>query len=149
MVNTNFRPIIMSLLLGALFIVCMINGAVLLGVYNNANSSILEDPTINNLNNNLITNLSDYYSSANATDTSLAQSSVSVGDRGFIIDAVGGIWKTMKVIPLLIYTIFTEFIFINIFGNPTYAIIFSVFTGMVIITIVFAVYKWIYTGEGG
>jgi hypothetical protein len=147
----KFRPIMIIILLFSLFVISFINFGILLTTSNNVNSSILFDSDIRGFANDINETLITVYADANDTETSFTNSPVTLtsSSGGVIIDAISGVWKTIKRAPVVLYNLLADLIFSKIFGDNSYAIIIVVISSIVIFTIILAVWKLIRQGDAG
>lgn len=147
----KFQGIIFSLLLIGLFVIAFLNASLILSADNSPNQTIANDPALTAYAGVLNTTLESSYPDANASEGAISDSPITLssGSGGIIIDAISGIWKTIKRAPIEIYQLTAGLIFTKIFGDAQYAIVFSVLAGMLIIAIVLAVWKLVSQGEGG
>lgn len=147
----KFLPIVIWLLLSGLFIYSLIQGAVTLAALNSPNQTIANAPVIRSLQNDLNDTLIDFYDVANETETSISGSPLTLtsGSGGIIVDAIGTVWKSIKITSVLLYNLTLGFIFSYIFGSQTFGVVIGVISGLVILTIVFAVWKMLSQGDAG
>lgn len=145
----EFRPLIVGLLLAGLFAFALINGAIQLADVNHANQSIADDPTMSSFKTALEENLSDAYSKADNASTAFSSSPVTLSASSIFFDALGGIWRTMKVVPVAIYNLTIGLLMTKIFGSEQFGIVFGVIGAILIITIILGVWKMISSGESG
>lgn len=147
--NTGFRGLIISLLLVGLFAIALINGGILLAALNSPNQTIANDAAIMDYASELNSTLEDVYTDANSSETSFTVSPLTTTTSIPFVDAVGGIWKTLKKTPTTVWNLSVNYIFIKIFGSAAYAIVFGVISAIMLIIIIFAVWEWISTGRAG
>lgn len=146
----RLSPIIVSLLLFGLFAIAIINGALLLSVFNSPNQTIANDPALIEYSNALNSTLASSYADANASETAIGTSPVTLSSNsGIIFDAIAGVWKTMKKAPVAIYNLTLGLIFAKIFADSQFAIVFAILGAILLIVIVFAVVELTSTGQGG
>lgn len=143
---SGFKPILVSLILAGLFAFSLLYGGYLLAVNNDASQSILDNPAMNSFKENLEDNLTGFYDTVNASETSFAKSPISLSQIVFV-DALGGIWKTLKIIPLAIWNLIAGLVIGNLLTQTQFIIVGGVVGSLLIITIIFGVWKLINTGE--
>jgi hypothetical protein len=143
----EFRPIIIALVLAGLFAVAMISGATQLANLNGATQNLNSNPKIANLSENIKNYYSTLPSTLNDTEKAMEGSPLTLTFT-IVVDAIGGIWKTIKLIPTISYTFLTGFIFDELLGSP-FAIVTGVVASLLTITLIFAVWKWLQQAEGG
>jgi hypothetical protein len=136
------------LLLG-LFAFAVINAGLILPILNDANQSIGDDPSLTYYSNELNKSLYNSQTVANTTETAVGTSPVTLTSGFPVFDAVFGIWKTIKVIPIQIWNLTKGLVFEKMFGGNEYAVIFTVIGAILLLTFMFAVWKWVSTGESG
>ena len=146
---TEFRPLIVSLLIVGLFAFALMSAGILIGSQNNAQQNIGDDPAISSYKTSLENNLRRASESANTSERGLESSQVTLSTGGVILDTIGKIWKTMKTIPITVYNLTAGILFTRLFGNEAGGLVFGVIATILILTIIFGVWKWISTGEGG
>lgn len=145
----EFRPIIVAMLIVGLFAFALISGGIMLGSQNNAPQNIGDDPSIASYKTALENNLRSASSDVNSSEKSLEQSPLTLSTGGLILDTIGKIWKTMKTIPVTVYNLTAGVLFTRLFGNEAGGLVFGVIATILILSIIFAVWKWVSTGEGG
>lgn len=145
----NFRPIVINILLVALFVVALISGGVMMATQNNAPQSIENDTIYAGLKDSLIGNISKANDDTSGASGSFENSSVSLTSGIPFINSIYGTWKVMKTAPILMYNLIVGVIFHTLLGDTTTAVITAVLSVILIITIIFAVVKLVSTGDGG
>lgn len=145
----NFRPILVALLVLGLFGVAIITAGIRLASVNGANQSIGDDLSLAAYSSSLNQSLKDAYDSSVAANAAVSNSSITLTSTLPFIDAIGGIWKTLKSAPIAIWNLTFGIVFQNILGDNSYAIVIGVIGAILLMTIVFAVWKLISSGESG
>lgn len=145
----NLRPFLISFLVVGLFAFAMINGALLLESNNNATQSIGDDPTIASYKSSLESTLEDSSTNANSAETAIGDSPVTLTTGNIIFDAIGGIWKTLKVIPTTVYNLTIGLAMTKIFGSNSFGIVFGVIASILTITLIFGVWRMVTSGDSG
>ena len=146
----GFRPVIVSLLLFGLFAIAFITFGIRLAQINDAPQSIADEPSIQNYANQLEGSLQQGYDDSYSAEVAISNSTISQANTGglsLILDSVGGIWKTLKSVPVTIYNLTIGLIISNITGGE-FGILWAVLGTILIITIIIAVIKLISQGEG-
>lgn len=144
----TLRPIIISLMIFGLFSLALLNGGILLALANNSNQTIANSPSVQRYADLLNATLEQYQSVANASEEAIATSPISRIFDNIIFDAIGGIWRSIKTLPTTVFNITTDFIGPVLFSGP-FLVVIGVITALLTITIVIAVWKMVFTGEGG
>jgi hypothetical protein len=146
MTGTGFKGLIIGLLLVGLFAISMINGGIILAQLNNANNSIADHPALNLFASNLNQSLEGAYENANSSQEAISSSPITLTTGFPVFDAISGIWKTLIVIPMTLYNLIVNFV-LSTFLSPTEAIVLSVIGAVIIITVIFGVWKLVATGQ--
>ena len=147
MASSSFKGFIIGMLLVGLFAFALISSGIIIGDKNNG-QSIGDIPTISKFRTDIQVNLSEAYNTANSSETSFGSSPISLTSIVFV-DALGGIWKTLKSIPLAIWNLIMSLVSGSIAPASEYGVVFGVIGAIIIITIIFGVWKMISTGDGG
>lgn len=145
----EFRPLLVSFILIGLFAVAMINIVYYMQLDNGASQTILDDPTLSNYRQAVIDNMSTTYTNAVAAGNSTSSSSVTFTYGSPFLDAINGVWKTVKSAPIAIYELSIGLGQKYLFSGPEAVIITTVIAAILTITIIFAVWKMISTGDSG
>lgn len=148
MADKKFAPIIINLLLVGLVVFSLIAGIALYAEQNDA-TTILSDPTLNNTENLLESNLSSYYSTVSQDEAAFSNSTINTNTNNIYVDAIGGIWKTMRVVPVAVYDLTLGFLFREFLSDNQKAIVISIISAILLISIIFAVWRLLATGDGG
>lgn len=145
----ELRPFIISSLILGLLALAMINAGIILASNNGATESISNDSIIRNYASNLSEELEDSSSVGSSAKESFSNSTVSVSGGVVFVEAIGGLWKSLTAVPVTIINLTVELIKGRILGDTAFYAVFGVITLASIITIIFAVWKLVSTGEGG
>ena len=146
--TTGFKGIIFALLFSGLFIIALINGGIYLAQTNHANQSIADDPLISAYSPALNDALASSYTIANTSEGAISESPITLTTGFPVFDAISGIWKTLKIIPVTIWNLTVTFVQTKAFGNTaTFYIVFSVLGAWLIISIILGVWKMVSTGD--
>lgn len=144
----NFRPILVSLLLAGLFMISIITGGITLAYANNANQSIGDDPAIIAYATSLNETLGESITNANSGEEAISSSPITLTSSIPFYDAITGIWKTLKTVPITIWNLTVGLLITRVLGNNFY-IVLGVIGAILTITIIFAVWKFVSQGESG
>jgi hypothetical protein len=144
----GFVGIIIGVVLIGLFTVYFFIDSGLMAKQNNG-QSITDNKMINSSMNNIISNLSGFYGDMNASDTAISNSPVIADQTSFVISAMGSVWLTIRAVPTLVINVLFSFLNGTLLGGSTafYLIVGSI-GGIVILLIIFSVWRFIRTGEG-
>lgn len=145
----DFRPLIVALILTGLVAIGVINFGIMLANTNQASQSIADNSQLASYANDLNDSLTDAYSDAEEANTAISNSSLTLTSGFPIVEAIGGIWKTMKAVPKTIWDLTIALLNSSILGSPALSIFIGGLGAILIITIVLAVWKLISTGESG
>ena len=143
----RFRPIIVALLLFGMFTLALITGGIQLANINKANQSISDSPFLVTYASELNETLAAANSNAGSAEDSLAESPVTLSTSTVFLDSIGGIWKTLKTIPITIYNLTAGMIFSTVFGGSAFAMVLGIIGAILTITLILSVWKLISTGE--
>lgn len=145
----NFRPYMISILISGLFAFVLLAGGIQLAVLNNANQSIADEPAIRtfsqSINETLLTTSDAAQAAENATSDSQITRILTIP----FLDAIQGIWKTIKVAPVAIYNLIAGLAKTYILGSTAGLIITTLIAAIVTLTILFSVIKFVSTGDAG
>lgn len=145
----EFRPLIVSFILVGLFAIAMINVIYFAQLDNGATTTILDDPTISSYKESITSNITETYTDSKAADNSTSSSGVSYTFGSPFLDAINGVWKTIKSAPIAIYQLTIGVGQKFLFSGTEALIITTAIAAIMTITIIFAVWKMISTGDGG
>lgn len=146
---TNFRPLIVTLLLVGLVILSVLTGGIMLAANNGASQSIMDDPSMSAYLSSLNDSLDDSYDESQPLDTAFSDSPITPTTGAVYVESVGGIWQTMRNNPTTIFSISLAFVRDKVLGGPYGSIILNTALAIFGLLIIFGAYKWIYTGESG
>lgn len=145
----NLRPIIVGFLVFGLFAIALITGGIQLAQQEGASQSIADSPSISSYAIELNSSLGNMSTIANSTETSFSNSPINYLSGFPVFEAITSIWRTLKVVPLTIYNLTIGVLFESSLGGEAFAIVLGVLGAILTITIIFAVWKMVSTGEGG
>lgn len=145
----DFRPILVALLLSGLFAIAFIFGAEMMASQNNAVNNINSDPQIGNYSQQIQSTLQSSSTDANTAESAVGNSTITLTSQGIIIDAISGIWKTLQAASITVYSLTIGFLLVNINNSPQFALVTGTIAAILTITIVFAVWKSVRTGDSG
>lgn len=143
---SSFKSFIIVFLLTGLFAYAVISAGILIGLNNYSSQNIGDDPSLLSYMSSINESLDQAHSTANASESSFGNSPISLTSVVFI-DAIGGIWKTLKVIPMTIWNLTGGMVTKFIAPSQQFAIVFGVIGAILIITIIFGVWRVISKGE--
>lgn len=146
---SEIRPVLVALLLGSLFAIAVISFGIRIADINQANQSIADDPRIKSYADSLNSSLADASSDAQSSQSALDESPTTLSSGLIILDAIGGIWKTLIAVPITIWNLTFGLLVSRVFGDNSFVIALSVIGTIIGITIILAVWKLVSTGEGG
>lgn len=144
--GSGIKPLLASLLVVGLFIFAFINAGIMIASNNNANQSIGDDPTLSAYKSNLETTLKQAETDTNSSIEAIGQSPLSSTSNGFIFDAISGIWKTLKSVPVTLYNLTFGLTKAKLFGEA-FTPVFSIIAAILIMAIIFGVIKMISSGQ--
>ena len=145
---TGFKGMIFALILTATFAILLIQGGVLMAQSNYANHSIANDDTLMNYSTSVSGQLDQAYLDANTTDSAMRNSPVTLSTGAIIYSAISGVWKTMISVPVTLWNLTATLIHNQYAGGPI-IIIIGVIGTLLTLGIVLAVWKLVFTGDGG
>ena|SRR3990167_1386712 len=142
----GLKPLLVGLLLGGLFALVLITGGIMLANNNASPVSIGDDPALSAYKTSLESSLENAQANANASIEALGESPISIIPGSFVIDAIAGVWKTLKVVPVTIYNLTFGLAKDKIFGE-TFDVVFGIMAAILIIVIIFGVIKLVSQGQ--
>jgi hypothetical protein len=142
----GLSKVIIGFLLVGIFIFAMINGGLLIASNNGVSHSIGDDPALSTYKTELETTLGNAQSDANGSLEALGKSPITLVTGTFFFDAIGGVWKTLKVVPVTVYNLTFGILRVKIFGGG-FDIVLGVLSAIIIIVILFGVWKLIISGQ--
>lgn len=142
----GLRPLLVGILLAGLFAFALISGGIMMATNNGASQSIGDDPALSSYKSGLETTLGEAQENANASIEAIGESPISVIPGSFVFDAIAGVWKTLKVVPVTIYNLTFGLASEKIFGS-TFAVVFGTLAAIIIILIIFGVIKMVSQGQ--
>ena len=142
----GLRPLLVGLLLSGLFAFALITGGIMLGTNNNSQNNIGNDPALASYKTNLESTLGEAQANANASVEAIGESPISVIPGAFVFDAIAGVWKTLKVVPVTIYNLTFGLLKAKVFG-ATFDVVFGITAAILIILIIFGVIKMVSSGQ--
>ena len=148
----RFNNLMTWLILSGLFVLALINFG-LLFQSQNINAISPQSYFINysgfvTLNNTLQENLSSSVSNIEASGFSAENSSITTGSLGNpFFNAVGGIWKVIKVAPTAIYNLLAGFLTNTLLAGGSGLIVLYSISSIMVLTIIGAVVYLITRGE--
>lgn len=146
---SGLRPFIISILLLGLLAMAVINAGILIAHDNNSKNSIANDTDINNYASSLQNSLANASETADKTDESFRNSTISTSGGVVFVDAIGGLWTTLIEVPSMIMKLTTNLVKGKILGDTAFYAVIGVISAILVITLILAVWKLVGTGEGG
>lgn len=144
--NTTLKPILVTLLLFGLFAFAIITSGIMIAEQNDPDQSIGNDPTIAAFRTNINETLDTAREDTQSADELLTNSSVSTTTNIVFIDAVSGLWKTLRQAPTTIWEL-TGGLMVSTIGIPLTVV--ALITSLLLIIILIAVIRFVTTGVGG
>ena len=140
---TNFT---VGIIITAVFAFAIINFAFLTSINNNANQTILDDPSFSGINDTLYNSLGGIQESAQTQREVFEQQEAQGGssDEGFSLTAIVGIGKTFISTAIGSFNIILT-IFFDVFGIPP--VVLNVVLGAIIITVLILIWSVIKQGR--
>lgn len=147
----EFRPLLISFIIIALFSVGMINIVYFTQVQNDAEETILDDSVLglSSYKSNVEANLTSTYEDSLDAEESASSSQVTFSFGSPFLDAISGVWKTIKSGPVTLYHLVIGLLRATFLSGTDGIIIISAIVSILTISIIFAVWKMISTGEAG
>jgi hypothetical protein len=145
----ELRPFLISLLMFGLLAFSVITGGILIASENNANQSIGDNTALKDYASSLNSNLSTTQDTASSADASFQNSTVTLAGGWVFLDVLGGLWKTLKTAPMAVYSLSANVIRTQLLGDTVFNVVFGVIGFIIVITLIFAVWKLLRVGEGG
>lgn len=146
MTSSGLKTIVIGLILTGLFAFALMSAGYLVGFNNHANRTILDDVAFSDFKTQLEGNLSSAYTDANSSLENLGDSPISGVLGATIFDSIGGVWKTIKVVPVAIFNLVVGTVKERIFGEG-YGVVFLTVSAIIIILILLAVVKFVISGQ--
>lgn len=141
------KKIIFPLFLVALFAIALFSFAFQLAISNDSPRSLSDDPTISSYTGSLNNYSRDSSLSTTSALRSIAESPLSLTTGYYIIVAMGGLWKSIITTPLSILNLTFQTIFTRLLGDQTYYVVLSIIGTILGLSLIFAIYKLLSTGE--
>lgn len=150
----EFRPLLISFILLGLFSVALINVIYFTQVDNDATETIMDSKYgINIYKDNITTTINDGYEDVRNADNSTSGSQVTLNAGSPFLDAISGVWKNVKSAPIVVYKLTIGMAYEKLLYNSenrTEGILILTAIGAILtLTIIFAAWKMIATGDGG
>lgn len=142
---SGIKPIIIGLLLVALFSYALIIGGSNFIIQNS--DTTLDDPTLINFTNTLSEVMENNSDSARQSNDAFTNSSITTTTSIPYVDSIGGIWKSAKKYPVMIYDVTMGLVFTKLLSDNAKTVIISVLGAILTLSILFAAWKLIATGE--
>lgn len=146
MAELGFKTLIIGLLVLGLFIFCTIQGALFLAINNDASQSIGDDPRLTEYKSELEAQLLESSGDSRAADAAITNSSFTLTTSFPVFDAIGGVWKTYRAVPIALYNLTVGLLVSYIFGE-TFRVVFAVVAAIIGMLIILGVWQLIATGR--
>lgn len=143
---SGIKPLLVGFLLAGLFAFALISGGIMLATNHGSSQNVGDDPALSSYKTSLETSLLEAQDNANSSIEALGDSPVSVIPGSFVIDAISGVWKTLKNVPVTLYNLTFGLAKNKLFGS-TYDVVFGILAAIVIIIFLFAVIKLVTQGQ--
>ncbi len=143
----GIKPLLYGLLIVGLFSIALLNFGIMIADINQANQSISNNPSLSSYATDLNNSLASSGSDTQTALDSLADSPTTLSTGAFIIDAIGGVWKTLISVPITLYNLTFGLIISEIFGDNSFAIALAVLGAILGLAVIFGVWKLVSTGE--
>jgi hypothetical protein len=144
----KFLPLMIALLGFGLFALSIITGGIFLAQENNANQSIADNPAISTYAGSLNDSLQSAYDSSSGAEDAISNSPVTTSSSLFIIDAMAGVWKVIKAVPVGVVNL-TYGLVTTLWDYPAIKIGLSLVGAILTLTIIIAVWRLLSMGDGG
>lgn len=144
----RFLPLVIAFMVFSLFALSFINSGILLAEANEANQSIADYGPLQTYADQLNDTLSQYEDDVNNVSQGFSTSPISIIFNNFIVEAIGGLWKTIKGQATQGYHITTNFIAPILFSGSA-AIILTLIGAIITLMVIISIYRMLFTGDGG
>lgn len=143
----KFVPLTITLILLSIFSLSLLAGFIDIQTQNNAPLAVdINNSYINDLYNDLNSNISTSVDGFNSASNTFENSSINTGGNNIYIDSLSGVWKTIKRGPVDSVTTLLNVVYTEVFGaNRLYLAVVLAILSIIIIS---AVAKLIMRGEG-
>lgn len=146
----ELRPLLIGFLIIGLFAVAIINVGYYIQTDNDATETIADSQYgLDVFKQNITSKIDSSYDTSNAAENSTSSSSVTFNYGSPFLDAINGIWKTIKTAPVGVYELTIGLANDKFFHGTDGLIITTTIAAILTITIIFAVWKMIATGDAG
>lgn len=135
----GIKQIAFALPIFALIALLVFFAGVNLSKVNQAPQSIADDPSIKVYANELNATLATFKDDTDGIQNAINESHLTVSTSLLIIDAIGGVWKTMIHVPILIYNLTIGLVLEKLFGQQVSGLFIGVVSAILSLIIVFGV----------
>jgi len=142
----GFRGWIVALLLTGLFAYVLILGGSEL-IVQNGGQSLESDSGLASYISSINKTLSENANSAKDVDDAFSNSTITTTTSIPYVDSIGGVWKTMRKYPAVIYDVTLGLVFSKLLSDTQKTLVVSTLMSIMIITVVLFAWKLIATGE--
>lgn len=146
----GYKGMMVAFLLAGLFMVSMINFAVLFQEENGANTTILSNQLINDSYNNLNTQLGGAQSQYRNQSDIFAETEPQENQESLLVVSIAGAWNVFSSIPVAVYDLTVGLLFDSLLGNDSnngFGILLGTFGAIITLSIVLYAWKLIRTGD--
>jgi|SRR3990172_12093204 len=144
----KFLPFIIAFAIVTLFSISLLNTSILMAEYNNPSRSIGNDPNVREYSEAINETVGDFSNEAGSSEDKLGDSPTTKTDTNLITDAMVGIWKIISTTPKTMYNLTVGFIGETI-GFQGFVIVVGILGGIIAMALVIAVFRMLFTGDGG
>lgn len=145
----EFGPPLIGFILIGLFSISLITAGIYIGNNNSPNQTIANNPALTSYANSITPQIDTAYQYGNQSKTSIGTSTVSTGVGGIILDAISGIWKGLELGPIAIWNLVIGLATQTIFTGSEFNVIFAALGAIILLVGILAVWKLVWTGQGG
>lgn len=143
----SLKSIIFGMLLFGVFAISMIVGFTQLGYYNDAHQTIMDNPAISGFSGDINDTLGGALENSESAEESLEQSPITLSGTDVFFDAMKNLWRSITIIPKLVYNLTIGLIIATIGGGNALGLILGITGAILLLSIVFGVWKLIKTGD--
>jgi len=136
---------IAPLLLTGLLAVCLFSFAGYMALFNNPSNDITQNPAVSQYLTSLNRSLDKVQAISENSSDALYGSETDTGGGFIILTAITGIWQAITSTPTQVFKLTTGLLQNTILGGDTYYLILGVVGGLMIITLIMLVWRWLRT----
>lgn len=142
----KFSTVMISLILIGLIAVLVISAGIQMASDYGFDTSIANDSRIGNIKIDLSDAINEAYEDERGASDSLSNSTITTSAGIPFIDAIGGVWKSIKNGPTVIFNLIKG-LGESVLGS-SYALVFTALGAIISIIVIFAIWRMIATGDG-